>query len=153
MANPKDNRVKPSAATGTTRPVRVDPDNENAIRRVTRRRPAEPSKPGARAAAADSKPHSSRPSRPAAKPDSAQSVPPEIWERFIGIGSKYYFPDGTPAFTDRGTKLTTPSENTEVIRSLVSIAHARGWDRITVTGTERFRKEAWFAAQRVGIAV
>jgi conjugative element/phage-associated large polyvalent protein len=153
MANPKDNRVKPSAATGTTRPARVDPDIENAIRPVKLRRPAEPSKPGARAAAADSKPHSSRPSRPAAKPDSAQSVPPEIWERFIGIGSKYYFPDGTPAFIDRGTKLTTPSENTEVIRSLVSIAQARGWDRITVTGTERFRKEAWFAAQRVGIAV
>jgi hypothetical protein len=49
--------------------------------------------------------------------------------------------------------LTTASENTEVIRSLIVIAHARGWSEITVRGTERFRKEAWFAARAVGLHV
>jgi hypothetical protein len=80
-------------------------------------------------------------------------MPDEIRERFIGIGSKYYFPDGAAAFTDHGAKLTTRSENTEVIRSLIAIAQAREWSEIKVTGTERFRKEAWFAARIAGLEV
>ncbi len=84
---------------------------------------------------------------------SSRAMPDEIRERFIGIGGKYYFPDGVTAFTDHGTKLSTRSENTEVIRSLVAIAQAREWAEIKVTGTERFRKEAWFAARLAGIEV
>jgi putative DNA primase/helicase len=57
------------------------------------------------------------------------------------------------AFTDHGAKLTTRSENTEVVRSLVAIAQARDWGEIRVTGTERFRKEAWFAARLAGLEV
>lgn len=91
--------------------------------------------------------------RPARHRDDARRVPDEIRERFVGIGANYYFPDGTAAFTDHGRKLTTPSENTEVIRSLVTIAKARGWEDIRVTGTDRFRKEAWFAARVAGLAV
>jgi putative DNA primase/helicase len=92
------------------------------------------------------------PDRPTAKP-SAVAVPDEIRSRFVQIGRKYYFSDGTHAFTDRGRRLTTPSENTEVIRSLVLIAQARGWGDVTLTGTERFRKEAWFAASAAGLTV
>jgi putative DNA primase/helicase len=40
-----------------------------------------------------------------------------------------------------------------VIASLVTIAQARGWNEITVRGTERFRKEAWFAARIAGLEV
>ena len=92
----------------------------------------------------------------AAAPDVASrshAVPEEIRERFIGIGPKYYFPDGAAAFVDHGTRLTTGSENTEVIRSLVAIAQAREWGEIKVTGTERFRKETWFAARIAGLEV
>jgi putative DNA primase/helicase len=71
----------------------------------------------------------------------------------VQVGRTYYFPDGARAFSDRGKRLTTPSENTEVIRSLVAIAQARGWRDITLAGTERFRKEAWFAAKLVGLDV
>jgi putative DNA primase/helicase len=81
------------------------------------------------------------------------SVPDEVRRRFVQVGRKYFFPDGARAFTDRGQRLTTPSENTEVIRSLVAIAHGRGWNEITVTGTERFRKEAWFEARLAGLEV
>jgi hypothetical protein len=73
--------------------------------------------------------------------------------RFVRVGKHYYFADGARAFSDRGGRLTTPSENTEVIRSLVVIAEARGWSEITVRGTERFRKEAWFAARLAGLEV
>jgi Large polyvalent protein-associated domain 7 len=83
----------------------------------------------------------------------ARAMPDEIIERFIGIGGKYYFPDGVPAFRDHGTKLTTRSENTEVIRSLIAIAQAREWGEIKVAGSERFRKEAWFAARIAGLEV
>jgi len=80
-------------------------------------------------------------------------MPDEVKRRFVRVGNKYHFPDGARAFTDHGSRLTSPSENTEVIRSLVSVAQARGWSEVSVTGTERFRKEAWFAARVAGLEV
>ena len=89
----------------------------------------------------------------ASTPVSANAVPEPIAKRFIQVKNKYYFPDGARAFTDRGNRLTTPSENTEVVRSMIGIAHARGWSEITVRGTERFRQEAWVQASLVGLEV
>jgi conjugative element/phage-associated large polyvalent protein len=86
-------------------------------------------------------------------PERQRLVPDHVRQRFVQVGKHYYFADGARAFTDRGGRLTTPSENTEVIRSLVVIAEARGWNEITVRGTERFRKEAWFAARLAGLEV
>lgn len=80
-------------------------------------------------------------------------VPEHVRKKFVQVGKHYYFADGARAFTDRGGRLTTPSENTEVIRSLVAIAEARRWSEITVRGTERFRKEAWSAARLAGLEV
>jgi len=88
-----------------------------------------------------------------AAPERRRQVPEHIRQRFVQVGRHYHFPDGTRAFTDRGGRLTTPSENTEVIRSLVTIAEARGWNAISVRGTERFRKEAWMAARLAGLEV
>lgn len=48
---------------------------------------------------------------------------------------------------------TTPSENTEVVKSLVAIAEARGWSEVVVRGTERFRRKPWAAARTAGIEV
>lgn len=86
-------------------------------------------------------------------PPAVPVVPEQIRKQFVQVGRKYYFADGARAFTDRGRRLTTPSENTEVIRSLIVIAQARGWADIAVTGTDRFRKEAWFAAKMAGLSV
>jgi putative DNA primase/helicase len=80
-------------------------------------------------------------------------VPEEVKRRFVQVGRTYFFSDGAKAFEDRGRKLTTPSENTEVIRSLVAIAHSRGWEDVTVSGTERFRRSAWQEASFSGLAV
>ena len=85
--------------------------------------------------------------------EARRQVPEHIRKRFVQVGRHYYFADGARAFTDRGGRLTTPSENTEVIRSLVTIAQARGWNAIAVQGTDRFRKEAWFAARLAGLEV
>src|SRR5687768_10649821 len=56
-----------------------------------------------------------------------RSMPEDVRERFLHVGRYYYFPGGNVAFEDRGKKVVTKSENTEVVRSLVEIAQARGW--------------------------
>lgn len=95
--------------------------------------------------------------KPAAEPARAaiavDPVPEDVRKRFIQVKNRYYFPDGARAFTDRGDRLTTPSENTEVVKSLVAIAKAREWNEITVHGTERFRKEAWLTGRMAGLEV
>jgi len=80
-------------------------------------------------------------------------VPEDVRERFVRVGRYYYFPAGNVAFEDKGKKVVTRSENTEVVRSLVEIAQARGWQDITVSGTERFRREAWRQATYAGLIV
>jgi len=80
-------------------------------------------------------------------------VPDEVRKRFVQIKNAYFFADGAKAFTDKGDRLTTPSENTEVVRSLVAIAEARGWSEVVVRGSERFRREAWAAARTAGLEV
>jgi|HubBroStandDraft_3_1064219.scaffolds.fasta_scaffold80709_2 hypothetical protein len=81
------------------------------------------------------------------------TVPQSVRDRFVQDGHRFYFPDGAAAFKDLGRKLTTPSENTQVVHSLVEIAHSRGWTEVTVTGTERFRQEAWRQARMAGLSV
>jgi len=81
------------------------------------------------------------------------TVPQSVRDRFVQDGHRFYFPDGAPAFKDRGRRLTTPSENTQVIHSLIEIAQSRGWSEVEVTGTERFRHEAWRQARMVGLNV
>jgi Large polyvalent protein-associated domain 7 len=81
------------------------------------------------------------------------TVPQSVRDRFIRDGRRFYFPDGEPAFKDLGRRLTTKSENTAVVGSLIEIAQSRGWDEITVSGTERFRQEAWRQARLAGLTV
>jgi putative DNA primase/helicase len=93
-----------------------------------------------------------RPAKPA-RASVTEPVPEDVRKRFVQVKNRYYFPDGARAFTDRGDRLTTPSENTEVVRSLIAIAKAREWNEITVRGTDRFRKEAWLAGRIAGLEV
>jgi len=81
------------------------------------------------------------------------TVPASVRDRFTQEGHRFYFPDGAKAFRDHGRRLSTPSENAELIRSLVEIAKARGWDTVVVQGTDRFREEAWRQARLEGLAV
>lgn len=85
--------------------------------------------------------------------DKSTSVPDEVARRFLKVNRDYYFPDKTPAFSDRGNKLAMRGEHPEVVRSLVDIARARGWENITVKGTEAFRRAAWMEASQAGLVV
>jgi hypothetical protein len=81
------------------------------------------------------------------------AVPAHIAERFIQVRDRFYFPDQSLAFIDRGTRLKAKTENLEVIRGLVDIAEARGWEALRVTGTESFRSRVWSEAARRGLSV
>jgi conjugative element/phage-associated large polyvalent protein len=81
------------------------------------------------------------------------TVPQSVRDRFVQDGHRFFFPDGAPAFRDLGRRLTTVSENTQVVHSLIEIARSRGWTEVTVTGTERFRQEAWRQARLEGLRV
>jgi hypothetical protein len=81
------------------------------------------------------------------------TVPQSVRDRFVQDGHRFFFPDGAPAFRDLGRRLTTVSENTQVVHSLVEVARSRGWAEVTVTGTERFRQEAWRQARLAGLQV
>ena len=83
----------------------------------------------------------------------SDSVPVQVRERFVQVRDHYFFTTGELAFRDHGVKLSTRSENAELVRNLVLIAQARGWQEITVSGTERFRKQAWREATALGVAV
>lgn len=85
--------------------------------------------------------------------DRQKAIPEHVAKRFIQVDDKYYFPDKSLAFEDRGAKLATRSENQEVVRSLVAIAQARDWNNITVRGSEEFRRSAWLEASQQGIEV
>jgi putative DNA primase/helicase len=134
---------------------------ENSVRASNPRTLRETAKRGAGAdpiAAAATEDRAASPAGSAKSPSQqanadSGAVPEAIRRQFVQVGRKYYFADGTRAFTDRGRSLTTPSENTEVIKSLVTIAQARGWSEIAVRGTERFRREAWFSARLAGLEV
>lgn len=80
-------------------------------------------------------------------------VPDAVSQRFLKVDDKYYFPDKTLAFVDRGTKLKAETHNVEVVRSIVSIAETRDWQALTVTGTKDFRREVWREAALRGIDV
>jgi hypothetical protein len=85
--------------------------------------------------------------------DKISIIPDNVVRRFLKVDSEYYFPDKTPAFSDRGTKLATRGDHPEVIRSLVDIALARDWKSITVKGSESFRRATWLEAAGKGLKV
>jgi putative DNA primase/helicase len=90
---------------------------------------------------------------PQSEPPRQPAVPAFVTARFLRVGDDYYFPDRTLAFVDRGGKLKAHTHNAEVVRSLVAIAEARGWQAITVTGAEAFRRAIWHEASLRGIEV
>lgn len=59
----------------------------------------------------------------------------------------------TPAFRDQGRRLAASRPDPNAIRDMVAIAQHRGWKAVVVEGEADFRREAWLAAQTLGIEV
>ncbi|EGX9545931.1 hypothetical protein JHH44_004291 [Salmonella enterica] len=80
-------------------------------------------------------------------------IPDRVAKSYIEVEGKFYFqnrPDSL-AFVDKGARLQTKLNNSQVAGSLVDIAEARGWTEIQVKGTEEFRREAWLQATARGL--
>ena len=151
-ANSIDNRLRPARQTLRRSAQRSRTDTQGVVRegQLSRQLP-ERAKNRTDAVASEASAASAKPRRSRVASGSEQSVPEAVQRRFVQVGNKYFFVNGTEAFADRGRTLTTRSENTQVIRALVAVAQARGWEAITVTGSERFRQQAWVAAGLAGL--
>lgn len=138
---PSPVRPEPAASNGQDR--RDDRAQNSAIRAAEGER-----------ASADSRKRGATPALQATPPRDTTTVPDSVRDRFLPIRDKWYFENGDLAFQDHGTKLTTKSENHEIIRSFVAIAKTRGWEEISVVdGTKEFRRAIWHEASLQNIPV
>ena len=138
-----DNFIQITSSEGTERRAQ---NTVTFAEKAGREQETEKSRKAARSAAASTPQSDSATVRVPRVPDSVQ-------ERFIQIGNKFHFPDGTEAFTHEGSRLTTRSENAVVIQGMVAIAREYSKGPVTVGGNDFFKKEAWFAASLAGLEV
>ncbi len=82
-------------------------------------------------------------------------VPEDIERTYRHVGSRFYATDRANflAFRDKGHRLGTRSDNAAIALSMVRVAHARGWDEITVSGSPAFRASVRQAAADYGVRV
>lgn len=91
--------------------------------------------------------------------DTVKAVPAQVDRAYVRIpdrkGDRFYLNNrlDTVAFVDKGAKLETKSDNEKTALDMVSIAEARGWETIKVSGTEAFRQQVWLEASARGITV
>lgn len=101
-------------------------------------------------------PESSPGRRNGGEPDpslSAQELEERLRKRFLLENGKYHFRSGAMevAFEDHGSLLRTQTDEADVVRVMVQLAQARGWQSLNLSGTEAFRREAWVEATRLGL--
>ena len=87
------------------------------------------------------------------KQGNTQDIPDTVSSRYLRIEDKYYLPDKTVAFEDRGNKLKLETENHTVIRDALAIAETRGWQSISVSGSQNFKHKVWREASLKGMEV
>lgn len=98
--------------------------------------------------------------REKAPPQAPQDRPGEavaevLRKRYIVVDHTYYSrEEGNPAvFSDRGTSLSSSREDPATIDSMITLAVAKGWSSLEVSGTQTFRRAVWLQAAEQGIAV
>lgn len=81
------------------------------------------------------------------------AMPERVASKYLRKDDKFYFADQTLAFVDKGGAVTVKTENLAVIKDVIAIAQARGWEELVVTGTKNFRREVWKEAFAQGLQV
>ncbi|CAN7698009.1 hypothetical protein LJR029_003946 [Caballeronia sp. LjRoot29] len=56
-----------------------------------------------------------------------------------------------PKFTDKGPRLATGGEDRGTAADMVTVAQAKGWQQVTLKGSEAFRRNAWMEATLAGM--
>ena len=82
-------------------------------------------------------------------------TPEAIQKKYLQAGNKYHLRDAENAlaFEDKGQRIATEHENPEIIKSMIELASAKGWQSIQVKGTDDFKREAWLQASLQGLEV
>lgn len=60
---------------------------------------------------------------------------------------------GKVGFLDSGKNITTERQDQETVRAMIEVATAKGWGKISVDGTDEFKRLAWLEASLKGIEV
>lgn len=60
---------------------------------------------------------------------------------------------GEVAFVDQGKTLSTQRDDKETVRNMIEVAKAKGWDQVTLNGTDEFKRAAWLEAKLSGLEV
>jgi hypothetical protein len=78
-----------------------------------------------------------------------------VHRQFRVVGSRFHFKDqpSKVAFEDIGSKLRTASNDERVAHAMATMADARGWKTIKVSGHPDFKRELWMEASLRGIQV
>lgn len=78
-----------------------------------------------------------------------------LHHQFRVSGPRYHFKDqpGRIAFKDKGSKMVSASNDERVAHAMATMADAKGWKTITVSGHPDFQREVWMEASLRGIEV
>lgn len=134
----------------------VAPENEITATTRTRTPRNEPERnaPEAERHPRPSAPARDAPTRPARSgPVRFERIPLAVQQRYYNIDNRWFLENGEAAFTNYGDRLTTKSENRQIVRDLIEIARENRAEAITVSGTENFQRVAWREATRLGLRV
>jgi hypothetical protein len=91
---------------------------------------------------------------PLAEAKQDDGIPLTLRRRYlVADDHKYYFRDRDQAlaFEDLGNRLRTEHDDPDVAISMVELAQAKGWDKIKISGSREFKREAWLAAAERGL--
>lgn len=77
----------------------------------------------------------------------------QVHSQFRVAGAKFYFKDqpGKLAMKDKGERMVTASNDDRVAKAMATMAEAKGWKTIKVSGHPDFQREVWMEASLRGI--
>jgi len=79
-------------------------------------------------------------------------MPRRIEQAYVEINGKFYAKDSERVmFEDKGEKLLTSTTDKKAIEDMVTLAKAKQWESLKLTGSQEFRREAWLQAESQGI--
>lgn len=77
----------------------------------------------------------------------------QVHGQFRVAGAKFHFKDqpGKVAFKDKGERMVSASNDDRVAKAMATMAEAKGWKTIKVSGHPDFQREVWMEASLRGI--
>lgn len=81
-------------------------------------------------------------------------MPRRIVQRYNEVDGKFFTKDAQRPmvmFEDKGNKLATSTTDRQAVEDMVTLAKAKQWESLKLSGSAEFRREAWLQAESQGI--